>query len=163
MTDNKIKVNTTRFGEVEILKEKIYSFPDGIPGFPECREYCILDNAKNTFFKWLQSVDNPDLAFVLFDPFLIKKDYDVFVNDNDVSLLEIEDRSDVIVTVILTIPKEKPKEMTANLKAPVVFNIRKKIGKQIILNDANQPLELPIWDLLAGGDSDSTETTKGAS
>lgn len=159
MSDNKIKVDTSRFGEVEILKEKIYSFPDGIPGFADCKKYCILDNSKNTLFKWLQSVDNPDLAFVLFDPFLIKKDYDVFVNDGDVNLLEIESNADVIVTVILTIPNEKPENMTANLKAPVIFNIKKKIGKQIILNEADQPLEFPIWSLLT---TEADKKSKGA-
>jgi flagellar assembly factor FliW len=148
LTADKIKIDTTRFGEVEILKEKIYAFPDGIPGFPSCNEFCILDNNKNTLFKWLQSVDRPELAFVLFDPFLLKKDYDVFINDEALKTLQVQKKEEIIVTVILTIPKGKPQEMTANLKAPLIFNIVKKIGKQIILNDSDYPLEYPVYDSL---------------
>ena len=149
MNDNKIKVQTTRFGQVDILKEKIYTFPEGIPGFPLYKQYCILDSRKDGLFKWLQSLDDPELAFVLFDPFLVKKDYDVFISDNDIKTLEIAGKEDVIVTVILTIPQGKPQEMTANLKAPLVFNIKKKKGKQIILNDNKNSLEFPIWKKLS--------------
>jgi len=157
LTADKLKINSTRFGDVEILRQKIYSFPDGIPGFPSCKQFCILDNSKNTLFKWLQSIDRPELAFVIFDPFLLKKDYDIFINDEALKTLEVEKREDIIVTVILTIPKGKPKEMTANLKAPLIFNITKKIGKQIILNDYDYPLEYPVYDSLA----DESEAEKG--
>jgi len=149
LTTDIIKINTTRFGEVEISGQKIYSFPDGIPGFPSCKQFCIINNSKNNLFKWLQSVDKPELAFVIFDPFLLKKDYDVFINDEALKILEVEKKEDIIVTVILTIPKGKPKEMTANLKAPLIFNIVKKIGKQIILNDSDYPLEYPVYDSIA--------------
>ncbi|MDY0133115.1 MAG: flagellar assembly protein FliW [Desulforegulaceae bacterium] len=149
MESNKIKVETTRFGEVEILKEKIYSFPDGIPGFPKCKKFCILDNNKNTLFKWLQSVEKPELAFVIFDPFLLKKDYDIFIDNEALKTLQVDKREEIIVTVILTIPKGKPKEITANLKAPLIFNIVKKIGKQIILNDSKYPLEFPVYNSLS--------------
>lgn len=158
MTD-KIKVQTTRFGEIEILKEKVYAFPDGIPGFAECKKFCILDNGKNTLFKWLQSIDKPELAFVIFDPFLIKNDYNVYIEDDELKILEVEKKEDVIVTVILTIPKGKPKEMTANLKAPLIFNIKKKKGKQIILTDSQFPLEYPVWNAL---NADADDQSKGA-
>lgn len=154
MTDNKIKVQTTRFGEIEILKEKLYTFPDGIPGFAECKKFCILDNNKNTLFKWLQSINKPELAFVIFDPFIIKKDYNVYITDDELKILEIEKKEDVIVTAILTIPKGKPKEMTANLKAPLIFNIKKKKGMQIILTDSNFPLEYPVWNALTAQTDD---------
>lgn len=149
MADNNITIDTTRFGKINIAKKKIYSFPDGIPGFPSNRDYCILDNNKNALFKWLQSMDNPDLAFVIFDPFLIKNDYDFIINDDDLSILQVEKREEIIVTVILTIPSGNPEEMTANFKAPLIFNINKKVGKQIILNDYNYPLEFPVWNAIS--------------
>ncbi|PID78227.1 MAG: flagellar assembly protein FliW [Deltaproteobacteria bacterium] len=149
LSNTKIKIETTRFGDIEIPKEKIYTFPDGIPGFPSCKSYCILDNDKNALFKWLQSADSPELAFVLFDPFLITSDYDVFIDDDELKILQADKKEDLIVTVILTIPKNNHKKMTANLKAPIVFNIRKKIGKQIILNDSDYPLEFPVMKALS--------------
>jgi flagellar assembly factor FliW len=160
LTDNKIKVETTRFGEIEILEEKIYYFPDGLPGFSECKKFCIVDNQKNTLFKWLQSIEKPELAFVIFDPFLILKNYDVFINDEELKTLEINKKEDVIITVIVTIPKGKPEEMTANLKAPLVFNIKKKKGMQIILNDNDYPLEYPVYKALS---EESEDQNKGAS
>lgn len=146
---NKIKIETTRFGEIEIDKKKIYLFPEGIPGFPDCKRYCIINNNKNELFKWLQSMDKPEIAFVLFDPFIIDNTYDVFINDSDIKTLNIKKTEDVIITIILTIPKSNPKEMTANMKAPIIFNIKNKKAKQLILEKNNYPLEFPVWNAIS--------------
>ena len=70
-----MKVYTTRFGEIEIADETIIAFPNGILGFPEQTNYALINTDDNSPLKWLQSLDDPALAFVVTNPNLFKPDY----------------------------------------------------------------------------------------
>jgi len=86
-------------------------------------------------FKWLQSVDNPDLAFVVIDPCEVMADYRFEIDDETVRELESSNAEDYIPMVIVNIPREDPIKMTANLRAPVVVNALNRRGRQIVLKD----------------------------
>jgi flagellar assembly factor FliW len=134
MADKKnIQITTSRFGRIEVQEIDLISFPKGIVGFPELKKYVLIDHEKNSAFKWLQSIDNPDIAFVLTNPLLFKPEYRVEVHEGEVEDLNIKEEKDAIVSVIITIPSN-PEQMTANLRAPIVFNLPKRTGKQVILN-----------------------------
>ena len=130
-----IKVNTTRFGEIEVKEKDIIVLPAGLIGFPELKKYVLLDHDKESPFKWLQSLDDGAIAFVLINPLLFKPDYTVEVTEAEVSDLDIKDEKDAIISVIITMPSN-PQNMTANLKAPLVFNLKNRKGKQVILNNS---------------------------
>lgn len=130
-----MKILTTRFGEVEIAESEIYSFPEGILGFSDVKQYFILDNPKGGPFKWLQAVNPPSLAFVICDPLLFKPDYEVKIRVEDVTSIKLDDAAKGVVKVILTIPKE-PSEMTANLLGPIILNAQAKLAKQVVLSEA---------------------------
>ncbi|MBI5360795.1 MAG: flagellar assembly protein FliW [Planctomycetes bacterium] len=132
-----MKISTTRFGEIEITTEDIYGFPDGILGFPEVKQYVILDNSNGGPFRWLQALDVPSLAFVVIDPLLFHPDYKVEVKKEDIASIEIGDVEDGFVLVILTVPGENPADITANLLGPLIFNSRKMLAKQIVLTGSN--------------------------
>jgi len=129
-----MKIKTTRFGEVEIDKLEIIHFPEGVPGFSHLKRFVILDHPNGGPFCWLQAVDDPALAFVILDPLIFRPDYCATVTAEDAKALELEEPSDAVVYCICGI-RENPEEMTANLRAPIVINIKKRIGKQIILQD----------------------------
>lgn len=130
-----IKLNTTNFGEIEIDKEKIFSFPDGLLGFEEDREFVIINNEDPEIpFQWLQSLRNPDLAFVIINPFLVYPNYDIRISKAVRDKLKIEDEKDVAIYSIVVVPEDMEK-MTANLLGPIILNIDKKLGKQVILDD----------------------------
>ena len=131
-----IKFKTTRFGEIEVDEKEQLIMPAGVIGFPELKEFVLLDHDKNSPFKWLQSLTDGAVAFVLMNPLLFKPDYVVEVGGVELSDLEIEKEEDAIVSVILTMPSD-PKKITANLKAPLIFNLNNRKGKQIILSNSD--------------------------
>jgi flagellar assembly factor FliW len=129
-----MKVLTTRFGEIEVKEEEIFHFPEGILGFPDVKSYFILDNPKGGPFKWLQAVKFPQLAFVVCDPRVFMPSYKVFVKKEELASIKLEDTKEGFVMVILTILRD-PLEITANLKGPLVFNLKEKLAKQVVLSD----------------------------
>ncbi|MBF0442938.1 MAG: flagellar assembly protein FliW [Oligoflexales bacterium] len=130
-----MNVKTTRFGDIEVNEKDIILLPAGIIGFPELKKYILLDHDKDSPFKWLQSLEDGAIAFVLINPLLFKPDYAVEVSESEISDLELENEEDAVVSVIITMPNN-PKNMTANLKAPLIFNLKNRKGKQIILSSS---------------------------
>lgn len=130
-----MKLNAHSFGEIEIEKEDIITFPDGIPGFENLKQYIIINNPdEENPFQWLQSVDNGDLAFVIINPFFVKPDYDIVIPQSAIDKLKIEDEKDVFLYTLVVVP-EKLEDMTVNLSAPIVINGKERLGRQIILED----------------------------
>lgn len=129
-------LETKHFGQIEIKEEDIISFPDGIPGFERLVKYIIIENPdEDVPFKWLQSVDDPDLAFVIINPFVFKQDYEFDMPQNAIEKLHIKSHQDIKIYTIVVVP-EDIKNMTANLAAPIVINISNKKGKQVFLEDS---------------------------
>lgn len=130
-----MKLNTKNFGEIEIDKEKIILFPEGILGFEEEKQFIIINSEdEENPFQWLQSVSNPDLAFVIINPFFVYPNYDIVIPETAQNKLKIKDEKDIIIYSIVVVPEDMEK-MTANLLGPIIINIHEKIGKQIVLDD----------------------------
>ncbi len=129
-----LKVKTTRFGEIEVNPKDILEMPSGLIGFPELKRYVLLDHDQDSPFKWLQSLDDGSMAFVLINPLLFKPDYTVEVSEAEVADLDLKNEEDAVISVIITMPSN-PQNMTANLKAPLVFNMINRKGRQLILNN----------------------------
>ena len=129
-----LKVKTTRFGEIEVKPDDLIELPAGLIGFPELKRYVLLDHDKDSQFKWLQSLDDGAIAFVLINPLLFKGDYTVEVTEAEVADLSLKSEDDAVISVIITIPTN-PQNMTANLKAPLVFNLQNRKGKQLVLSN----------------------------
>lgn len=131
----RVELNTKYFGKIEIEEERIITFPDGVPGFEDSKEFVIIENPEDDIpFNWLQSIDNPNLAFVIINPFVFKSDYDFEIPDLVVKKLKIVEQKDISVYTIVVVPEDIDK-MTANLSGPVIINVNKRLGKQIILDD----------------------------
>jgi flagellar assembly factor FliW len=134
-----MKLATARFAEVEVPDETVLTFPASIIGFQNSRRYVVLDHDHEAPFKWLQSVDEGHLAFIIMDPLLFKPDYRAAIGPETVTLLESVDGDPLALFVILTIPPRDPAHVTANLRGPLVINQRTRRGAQIVLPD-----ELPV-------------------
>jgi flagellar assembly factor FliW len=122
----------------------VLTFPSGILGFPDCRRYVILDHDTDAPFKWLQSLDEPGLAFVILDPAYFHPEYDVQVPHEALLEVESKDNEELIVSVLLTIPSNDPTGITANLRGPLLMNPRTKLCKQLILSDS-YPTRFPLF------------------
>ena len=135
-----MQLDTAHFGIIEIDEEDFIYFPEGIPGFENSKKYALIGNdAGEAVFFWLQSVDTPELCFVVTDPFMVYDGYGVDVEDEDVELLKITDANKVLSLTIVIIP-EDINEIRVNLKAPILINMEKKLGKQIIQKNDNLPI-----------------------
>ncbi len=128
-----MNVKTTRFGEIEVPEGDVIHLPSGLIGFPELKQYVLLDHDKDSPFKWFQSIEDGAIAFVLIDPLLFNPEYVAEVTDAELSELEVLTEEDLVISVIVTVPSN-PQNMTANLKAPLIFNLKNRRGKQVILN-----------------------------
>ena len=140
-----MKIETSRFGTLDLVEDKVIHVPSGLFGFPDSKRYTLLEHRKGSPFVWLQSVDNGSLAFVLIDPLLVKPDYEVRISPEDINELQLADAPDGIQTlVIVNITSGEKMELTVNLLGPIVINTKKKFGKQIILSDSDYSLRHPI-------------------
>ncbi|MEW6738983.1 flagellar assembly protein FliW [Dissulfurispira sp.] len=137
-----MKINTTRFGEIEIEDAKIINFPLGIPGFTNLKRYILLDYKDP--IKWLHAVDDPDIAFIVTEPFGLFPDYSLTIEDDVEQFLEITDVAETIVLVILNVADNR---LNANLKAPIIVNISKLKATQIILEDERYSFRVPVPSL----------------
>lgn len=140
-----LKVKTTRFGEIEVPESDVIHLPLGLIGFPELKKYVLLDHDKESPFKWFQALEDGAIAFVLIDPLLFKPDYVAEVTDNELNELDVQAEEDLVISVIVTVPSN-PQNMTANLKAPLIFNLKNRRGKQVILNTSQYNTRHNIMD-----------------
>ncbi len=130
-----MKIKTTRFGEVEIDDNKVISFPRGILGFDRLKTYFLMDY-KDTPIKWLQSTDNPDVAFMVVDPLLFFQDYVPELSPVEKNLLEVQNPADVAVLAIMNVNRNQDPPVTLNLQAPLVLNATSMKGFQIVLENS---------------------------
>jgi flagellar assembly factor FliW len=142
---SKEAVETSRFGTIEFDKEKILTFTEGLPGFQEARQFILVPHSDNSPLKWLQSLDVPELAFAVLDPWLLFGDYKPVFHPLDLESLEMEnsDDEDMAIVTILTIP-EDPHEMTVNLKAPIIINAKSNKAKQVVLQSDDYLIKQPL-------------------
>lgn len=141
-----LTVSTTRFGEITVPSAQVINLPHGMVGLAEQRRYALIRHQPQSAFYWLQSLDRPDLAFVLANPVLFKPDYNITLSGSHVKLLEVSDPNQIQVWVVVTIPRGNPRQMTANLKAPVVINLVNRRGAQIIMDDPSYSLRYPLGE-----------------
>ena len=129
-----MKIQTTRFGDIEFPDEVLLNFPEGILGFPQDRRYVLLEHdMENSPFKWLQSADSADLAFIILDPLLLAPEFAVSLDSDTARMIRCSDPTRCAFMSIVNIPADDPMRMTANLKAPLVINPELRYGRQIIM------------------------------
>jgi flagellar assembly factor FliW len=130
-----VKVKTTRFGELEVNNNDIIILPEGLLGFEQLKKYFVVDPGDSTLILWLQSTEDEKVAFPILEPKIFKPDYVAKLLPADLNGLELESLQTAKLYSILTIPATVT-DMSANLKAPIVINSQKKVGKQIVLQDS---------------------------
>ncbi|MCH2140695.1 MAG: flagellar assembly protein FliW [Phycisphaerales bacterium] len=127
-----MRVQTTRFGAVEVGEDRLLNFPTGLLGFSSFTRFALLQPDQDGVFYWLQSVDSADLAFVVTDPSRWCDDYEATVRREHMDLLELESVNEARVFVIVNKYEDT---LTANLQGPLVVNLRNRRGMQIVLSE----------------------------
>lgn len=132
-----MKINTTRFGEVDIDENKILNFVSPIIGYNEYLKFTIIEQENNELFQWLQCVDNPELAFPISIPSYFNIDYNFEIDDVTQEKLELTDVQNLLIYNIVTIPNSNPKGATINLLAPILINSQTNNAMQYIITNSS--------------------------
>ena len=140
-----MKLNTVRFGEIEIEEDRIFNFAMPIIGFDMLHKFIILDPNKETLFKWLQSVEDPTLAFPVISVSALDLDYTIDLPDNVVEVLNITNVESLLVMNITSIPQDNPKGTTINLLAPLIFNLDNQTAAQVVLSGSGSDISYPMF------------------
>ena len=143
-----MEIMTRDYGTIEIDATSIISFDEGIIGFGNYHDYVLLDcNDEPSPFRCLQSTEDSSLAFMLLDPYIVRPDYEVEINDGAANRLSIDDNDDIAIFAIVVIPDDI-KMMSCNLKAPIIINARVKKGAQCIIDKGEYGVRHIIADEL---------------
>lgn len=121
----------------------VLHLPEGMLGFSRLTRYVLVRDESLHPFLWLRCMDDPDLAFPVVDPQLIDKDYMRLIPAKELAGLKIRNRSELLVLVV-AILRQEPGESSVNLKAPLLINHTKMIGRQIILTETDANMRLPV-------------------
>ncbi len=145
-----VTLENERFGTVQIPDEAVIRFEDGLYGFEDCHQFALLPvEAGNPRLQWLQSLDDPALAWLILDPSLIRPDYAPVVDAQDLQGIGLGGLEEGIVMVICVLAANL-QDVTANLQAPLVFNPAARQGRQVILLDPSLPVRQPVLAASAG-------------
>jgi flagellar assembly factor FliW len=132
-----MQIRTTRFGALDIETEDIIHFPTGLLGLEDCRHWVLLADAQNSALGWLQCTSRPEVALAVVSPRRFVPHYQFRVFRSELVPLEL---SDVRDAQVLTIVGKNERSITLNLKAPVVINLQRRLGRQVVAN-GDQPMQ----------------------
>lgn len=144
-----MKAATRLFGEIEIDESKIITFEDGIIGFLDMKKFTLIfDEEKEgrPSISWLQSMDEPEIAFPVMDPLFVCETYNPSVEEELLKNLGTIKEDNLYVLVTVTVP-QNIKELAVNLKAPIVINTDTRKASQIIVED-DLPVRYRIYEIL---------------
>lgn len=154
-----MKVQTTRFGQIEVDQERVIRFKEGLLGFPTETDFALLQTNNEGNFFWLQSVSRSELAFVVCDPLLFVPEYQAPVKTEDFQHIDLDDLKNAQVFVIVN---KVGQMLTGNLQGPLVINAINRHGKQLVLSDKKYSTRHPLIDLEKVQQSESQQVSKTA-
>jgi flagellar assembly factor FliW len=142
-TSPRMIVHSDLLGPIDVGEEDFITFPAGLFGFPECRDFVLVPAARDGMY-WLQSTDHGTLAFLLADPFRYFDGYVVDLSASDRSELRVTSPTDVVILAIVTLPRDGDALPTANLQGPLAINLELRRAKQLALAESRFEIRSPI-------------------
>lgn len=132
----------SRFGEIEYQPENLLHFPDGLIGFGELRDFVVMPNEKEGPLFWIQSVEDPQVAFILTDPTNFFVGYRVVPDSREKEKLGMTADDNCFVLAVVTVHSDR--QITLNLAAPVLFAPKTKRALQVILEGNRYQCRTPL-------------------
>jgi flagellar assembly factor FliW len=137
----RMEIQTSRFGWISVDDDRVMTFPRGLLGFPNHNRFALVQTGPENYFFWLQSVDDPALAFVVTDPTVFFKDYNVPIREEMSTELQLEDNGPVQVFCICNKVGEW---LTGNLLGPILVNSGNRLGTQVVLTEKKWTTRQPL-------------------
>ena len=142
-----MEIMTKAYGKKDVPEANILEIPEGLFGFEDYKKFALIESEYDPFL-WLQSAEDPNLAFLIIDPFLICDDYETDIDDESLLKIGITKPEDIIIMTIVTVPSDGS-PITANFQGPLVINKVNKKCMQVILNDNRWSTKVNIIESLA--------------
>ena len=143
-------IQSTRFGMLSVDDDRIITFPHGLLGFPEHKQFALIQTGEENYFFWLQSVDEPNLAFVVADPTIFFKGYEVPLRDETRQDIQLGDEDGAEAAVQMFVICNKVGEwLTGNLLGPLVVNAQNRLAQQVVLTEKKWTTRQPLIRLEA--------------
>ncbi|NFT03703.1 flagellar assembly protein FliW [Clostridium sporogenes] len=139
-----MELNTKYHGCIEYEEKDVIYFQKGIPGFEELKKFIIFPVKDNDVFSVFHSIEKEDMGIIVTSPFNIEKEYEIQLEEEQIANLKLQDEKDTLVLNTVTLNSDINK-ITANLRAPIVINIKEKIGEQIIINSDKYKVKHPLF------------------
>jgi flagellar assembly factor FliW len=141
-----MQIDSTRFGRLTVDDDRVITLPRGLLGFPNHTRFALIQTGEENYFFWLQSIDEPNLAFVVTDPSIFFKDYEVHIREETQGDLELSDASYAQIFVICNKVDEW---LTGNLLGPIVVNAQNRLAQQVVLTEKKWTTRQPLLKLQA--------------
>ena len=142
-----MEIETTRFGRLSVEDERIITFPNGLLGFPDHTRFALIQTGEENYFFWLQSVEDANLAFVVTDPTIFFKDYEVPLREEMRQDLELAD--DASTLQVFVICNKVGDWLTGNLLGPILVNAQNRLAQQVVLTEKKWTTRQPLMMLQA--------------
>jgi flagellar assembly factor FliW len=141
--DRQITLELPRFGSFSYRESEVLTFPWGLPGFASQRRFVAINLEGQEKFVWLQSLDDVSVALPTGDPWQIFGDYAPQLPPYASSSLDIQQPEEFVALCVVVVAPGAG-EMTMNLLAPIVINLRTRIGRQIMLETGGYSVRTEI-------------------
>ena len=129
-----VTVRSILLGPLEIRADTVFTFPAGLPGFSTLRQFALVDTQRDDLV-WLQSVDDPEVTFLLADPFAVVPGFAVDIPAADLAALGVTP-TDASLLVLAVVQLEGGQPSSANLQSPIVLDRERRVGRQVVLPDS---------------------------
>jgi len=139
-----MRIHTINFGDIEVPGDKIINFKEGVPGFPQIHRFATLEFEDLKPFQYLQALDDPPIALLIINPFVVDSGYKFQLSNSDMEDIQTTNPEDVAVYAVATIP-DNAEQATINLMAPIVINVKRRCGKQVILHESGYSVKHPLF------------------
>ena len=146
-----MEISTKYFDRVSVSEKDVIRFENGMFGFENLKEYILISfEPGSDNLMCLQSTQDSELAFILMNPFNLKKDYEPVLADSDLRDLGITEATRGVFYYAVCVVKDDVSEITVNLKCPVVINPDNQAAKQLILDDERYSFRHSLQQLMEG-------------
>lgn len=139
-------IDSKPFGKIEIEERQVIHFPNGLLGFEKYTKFALIEESAESVFKWLQSLEDINLAFIVIQPELFTSGYHPVVPPSELKSISLSKLEEALIMVIVSIPGNDPNLMTANLQGPILINKKELIAGQFISRDDTHPVRKLIMD-----------------
>ncbi len=146
-----MKTIKTRLGEREVDLSKVITFPRGIIGFEDKREFTLLTIREDAPLLVLQSLEEPGLGLLVADPYSFCPEYTLRLSDAEQHLLKASSAKELAVLVTASIPPGRPEETSLNLLGPILINHQERLGIQAPQSEGPGPARVFVHNRDAAG------------